>query len=336
MTAIERLRALPHCAELSEDALQGLAALTHEVRFRAGELMLRQGEPAAHAYAIAEGQVAVLRSLPGGGELLLAEVGPGGFMGKIGLLAEQARIASVRAVGDVHAIKFDRVIFTAACEMRQPVAREMLLGVIGRVCVQVRGLIGQLGAALPPATDWSPDNTGDAEPLFDYHGFLPLLRCAPTFGEEGLARFAELAMPRQLSRGGLLFDAGEKDTGIALVVRGALELIARGAADSQAMQVFGPGAICGLLSAVDHLPHAGVAQAREHTLVLHLAQDVFDQHLGQADEFGFSLMSAVGEQLADSMPRLSNRLAQQVGLHRAQALLTRGMGEGPSDADVGG
>jgi CRP-like cAMP-binding protein len=325
MTAIEILRGLPLCAGLDDDDLKSLTALTHEVHFPARSLMLVQGEPSAHAYAIASGRVAVLRSLPGGGEVLLAESGPGSMMGEIGLLAEQRRIASVRALDDVHAVRFDRATLAAACRMRQPVARELTRGIIRQVCAQVRGLIEHLGSALPPADHWKTPAPDAPEPQFDYQKFLPLLRCAPLFGPHGLDHLAALAPARQFIRGEILFQRGEADTGIALVVRGAIELIARGTADSQALQVFGPGSFCGLPSAVDREPHAGVARAREHTLVLHLAQVDFDAHYERADEFGYCLMSVVGEQLADCMPRLCNRLAQQLGLQRAQTILARGV-----------
>ena len=132
MTALELLRALPVCAGLDEEALRGLSMLSHECDFAHGAWLLRQGEPADFAYAITHGEVAVLRTLPGGGELALAGVGAGDLVGEIGLLAAAHRIASVRALTPVHAIKFERAVFTAACRMRQAAARTMLHAVLAR------------------------------------------------------------------------------------------------------------------------------------------------------------------------------------------------------------
>jgi hypothetical protein len=325
MTAIARLRALPVCAGLDEEALRVLCTLSHECDFAPGTWLLRQGEPASYAYAITQGEVAVLRTLPGGGELALAEVGAGSLVGEIGLLAETHRIASVRALTAVHVIKFERAVFTAACRMRQPAARTMLHSVINRLCQTLRLLATEMAEYLPPATPWTP-STRPAETLFDYAKFLPLLRCAPSFGEAGLREFAARSTPRALAQGEILFDAQAPSDGVALVVRGATESVAMRERESQALQVFGPGSMCGLPAALDGQPLGLRLRAREQSLVLHLPQASFDEVWQATDEFGFSLLAVVAEQLADSMPRLVNRLAQQVGLHRAQLILARGVG----------
>jgi len=326
MTAIELLRALPVCAGLDEEALRGLSMLSHECDFAPGAWLLRQGEPANFAYAITHGEVAVLRTLPGGGELALAGVGAGDLVGEIGLLAAAHRIASVRALTPVHAIKFERAVFTAACRMRQAAARTMLHALLAQLCQTMRLLTEQMAEHLPAASAWAPSPRVATEALFDYPQFLSLLRCAPSLGEVGLREFVARTTPRVLAPGEVLFHAEAPADGIALVVRGAAEAIAVRERESQALQVFGPGSLCGLPSALDGRPLGLRVRAREQSLVLHFPQGRFDEAWQASDEFAFSLLAVVGEQMADSMPRLVNRLAQQIGLHRAQLILARGVG----------
>ena len=324
MISPDTLRALPLCSGLTEEALNALAALTHAAAFAPGDFLLRQGTPSTCAYAVTAGQVAVLRTLPGGGALPLAEVGPGSVVGEIGLLAPLPRMASARALEAVAVVVFERAVFAAACRTRQPAARSMLEAVMRRVCAHVRALGASLAAQAqsPAGPAWQPAAEASRPGEFDYLRFLPLLRCAPALGEAGLRHFAALAPPRTLIRGEPLFAAGDPSPGLALVVHGALESVPAGAT-GQAMEVHGPGSLVGLPAVFDGLPLDWQVRARERSLVLHLPQAVFESCFAQHDEFAFGLLSAVAEQLADSMTRLANRLAQLTGLQRAQTILAR-------------
>lgn len=325
MIAPETLRALPICSALSDAALGALAALTHATAFAPGDFLLRQGTPSTCAYAVTAGQVAVLRTLPGGGALPLAEVGPGSVVGEMGLLAPLPRMASARALETVEVVVFERAVFAAACRTRQPAARSMLEAVMRRVCAHVRALAASLAAQTQPLAGpaWQPDAEDARSGEFDYLRFLPLLRCAPTLGEAGLQHFAALASPRTLARGELLLAAGSSSPGLALVVHGALESVPSAAATAQAMEIHGPGSLVGLPAVFDGLPLDWQVRARERSLVLHLHQAVFESCFALHDEFAFGLLTAVAEQLADSMTRLANRLAQLTGLQRAQTILAR-------------
>lgn len=323
MTSIELLRGLELCADWTDDDLLAVAGLGAERRFAAGSLLLCQGDPAAQAFAIANGEVAVLRTLPGGGELMLAQKGAGSLVGELGLLAEQPRSASVRALSQVHSVMFERAIFTAACRMRQPAARRLLMAVMRFVCARLRELLLHLSQSFPAAESPCVAPVAAAPSDFNYREFLPLLRCATALGDIGLAAFADRASPRNLSKGETLLLPGSPAPGIWLVVRGALETVAGAEARAATLEVLGPGSLAGLPSAMDGLPLIAGLRAREHSLVLHMAQAEFERAHAGLDEFAFGLLHAVAEQLAGSLPRLSNRLAQHTGLRRSQAILAR-------------
>ena len=105
------------------------------------------------------------------------------------------------------------------------------------------------------------------------------------------------------------------------MVRGAVETVGMTAAPTVALQVFGPGALCGLPAALDRDQQGVAFRAREDSLLLVLSQSDLDSAWLGRDDFAAGLHLAVAEQLADSVLRLVNRLAQHVGLQRAQANL---------------
>lgn len=320
MTTIEGLRRLSLCANFSPEALLELSEFCRLRRFASGTWLLRQGEVGQAAYAILSGRVAVLRSLPGGGELALAEVGPGGLVGELGLLADLHRISSTRALSEVSTLVFDRTVLLAGYRLGRPVVRDLLWAVLQGICAQLRKLTGELQQVLPPAAPWSPAPLMP-EPAFDYAPFLPLLPGAPAWGPAGLQTLAARGVARTYAAGEVVFAATSSAAGVALVVRGAVETVALAGAPTVALQVFGPGALCGVPAVLDHGQQGVEFRAREGSLLLALAQSEFDSAWVARDDFAASLHMAVAEQLADSVLRLVNRLAQQVGLQRAQANL---------------
>ncbi|MFC4048951.1 Crp/Fnr family transcriptional regulator [Actinomadura syzygii] len=67
-------------------------------RCRAGEVLLRQGDPASHVLLLMSGRVKALLTLPDGEVLLLAVRGPGELLGEVGVLGGDGRSATVVAI----------------------------------------------------------------------------------------------------------------------------------------------------------------------------------------------------------------------------------------------
>jgi CRP/FNR family transcriptional regulator, cyclic AMP receptor protein len=65
-------------------------------RFAAGEVLLREGDPSDEVVLIEAGRAEVLRAA-GDGSILLGTVGPGEFIGEMGVLEGRPRSATVRA-----------------------------------------------------------------------------------------------------------------------------------------------------------------------------------------------------------------------------------------------
>src|SRR4051794_23721679 len=88
----ERLRAIPLFANLDEHDLQVIATFANETSVSEGEVLVREGDFSYEIIAIEEGSAEV----PRGGEKL-AELGPGDFVGEVGVLRNEMRNATVKA-----------------------------------------------------------------------------------------------------------------------------------------------------------------------------------------------------------------------------------------------
>lgn len=92
----ERLRGVPLFRTLPVARVVDLAEALEPATFRAGEVIFRQGEVADALYLVDDGQVEVSR----GGETV-AVLGPGSFVGEMGLLLDEVRSADLTALTDV-------------------------------------------------------------------------------------------------------------------------------------------------------------------------------------------------------------------------------------------
>ncbi|MBI4334383.1 MAG: cyclic nucleotide-binding domain-containing protein [Chloroflexi bacterium] len=78
--------------------------------YRAGEIIVRQGEQGDCMYVIQSGQVEVLRS-NNGQEVRLAVLGEGDIFGEMAIFQKEARSATVRALTNARVLSVDRKIF---------------------------------------------------------------------------------------------------------------------------------------------------------------------------------------------------------------------------------
>jgi len=78
-----------------------LFSLLEPVEYKAGSVVIKQGEPGHHYYIVQDGRCEVLRqSAPGGKDIRLAELRPGDSFGEEALITETVRNATVRMVTD--------------------------------------------------------------------------------------------------------------------------------------------------------------------------------------------------------------------------------------------
>jgi signal transduction histidine kinase len=101
---VNHLKTAPLLASLSQDALIGLAKATHERRYKAGEVILREGERGDVLYVITQGVVDVVKGYSGPAEEVIATRSPGDVVGEMSLLEGRPRFATVVAREDVKVI----------------------------------------------------------------------------------------------------------------------------------------------------------------------------------------------------------------------------------------
>jgi MFS family permease len=101
-------------AGLSPAALETAMRAAEIVAMQSGQVVIRQGDAADRFYVIAEGEVEVTQSQPGGGEpTVLRRMGPTEFFGEIGLLSRVPRTATVTAITSGRLVALDAAPFLA-------------------------------------------------------------------------------------------------------------------------------------------------------------------------------------------------------------------------------
>ena len=91
--------------------------------------MIRQGDKPDKFYVIVSGSAEVVNHHPGGDDIILGTLGAGDYFGEIGLLKNQPRMATVRAIDHhLEVLSLDREHFLALRDAdhrtAQAIARE--------------------------------------------------------------------------------------------------------------------------------------------------------------------------------------------------------------------
>jgi len=79
--------------------------------FEPGEVIFHQGEVGHEVYVIISGEVEVVREEAGGGETIIARLGPADFFGEMALIRTAPRLATVRAVTALEVLVMQRGAF---------------------------------------------------------------------------------------------------------------------------------------------------------------------------------------------------------------------------------
>lgn len=108
MENLERLlREHEFLKDLSEEQARFLASCAKNVRFEAGEFLLREGREATTLYLIRKGRVALEVHVPGKGAVQMESLGPGDVLGLSWFLPPYRVHLDARAVEPVVALDFD-------------------------------------------------------------------------------------------------------------------------------------------------------------------------------------------------------------------------------------
>jgi peroxiredoxin (alkyl hydroperoxide reductase subunit C) len=111
---------------LSKAALARASNRLQTMRFRTGDVVIRQGDQPDRFYIVADGEVDVVRHTAEGADVPLATLRRGEVFGEIGILEETRRTADVRASSDVEVLALDWRDFKDLLDASDPTARDFM------------------------------------------------------------------------------------------------------------------------------------------------------------------------------------------------------------------
>lgn len=128
-----QLQEVPLFSEMDDDEVAGIRAIMAEVKFKANQIIIREGEVGGRFYVITEGTVQVTIGNADGEQIVLQEIEPGGFFGELSMLTNEPRSAQVRALTDVTLLSLEREEFFAFLGRKPHAAIDVLVELGGRL-----------------------------------------------------------------------------------------------------------------------------------------------------------------------------------------------------------
>ncbi len=132
MAEIE-LREIPLFSEMDEQEVAGIRAIMDEMKFKPGQVVIREGELGDLFYVITEGHAEVLIRDINGSDIILHEAGPGDFFGELSMLTNEPRSALVRAVDSLTTLVLERDEFFNFLRTHTHAAIDVMVELGGRL-----------------------------------------------------------------------------------------------------------------------------------------------------------------------------------------------------------
>ena len=132
MAEIE-LREVPLFSEMDEQEVAGIRAIMEEMKFKAGQIIIREGEVGDLFYVITQGYAEIIIRDADGSEVVLHKAGPGDFFGELSMLTNEPRSARVRAVEDLTTLALERDEFFAFLRTHTHAAIDVMVELGGRL-----------------------------------------------------------------------------------------------------------------------------------------------------------------------------------------------------------
>ena len=107
---VELLRNIPLFARIEPSKLKLLAFTSERLTFHPGQDLMVQGDIGDAAYIIIDGNADVIVNTPNG-PLTVANAGKNDFVGEIAILCDVPRTATVKAQGELTALKISKDLF---------------------------------------------------------------------------------------------------------------------------------------------------------------------------------------------------------------------------------
>jgi uncharacterized membrane protein len=132
MAEIE-LREVPLFSEMDEQEVAEIRVLMDEMKFKPGQVIIREGDTGDLFFVVTEGHAHVIIQDADRREVVIYEVNPGGFFGELSMLTNEPRSARVRAVDSVTTLVLGRDDFFNFLNKRPSAAIDVLVELGGRL-----------------------------------------------------------------------------------------------------------------------------------------------------------------------------------------------------------
>ncbi len=315
---------------LDPEARNLLLSVARQVSFMQGSQLVRHGEPARGAWLLREGAAEAVVVLPGGERLTVALLGPGSMFGETALLDHGECTATVCASLNLDGWFVEREDFRALVAQRSPAALRIQHALTLALSEKLRILNARVLAWDAPEDQPARVEDPTLDPLagtarlrhaaFDWRAFLHRLPLFEGFDTAEVGAVADEGRLIELARGVPVFVAGQKADAAYIVVRGAVEVIARRERMERRIAMLGPGQFFGFMSMLESLPHGASAYAREASLLLELDRLHFDAIYSSPGSIAGKLHRAIHRGLLASLAQTNRRLTRLI----SQAQLASG------------
>jgi uncharacterized membrane protein len=132
MAEIE-LREVPLFSEMDEQEVAGIRSIMDELKFKPGQVIIREEELGDLFYVITEGHAEVIVRDANGLDVILHEAGPGDFFGELSMLTSEPRSARVRAVDELTTLVLERDEFFEFLRSHTHAAIDVMVELGGRL-----------------------------------------------------------------------------------------------------------------------------------------------------------------------------------------------------------
>ena len=261
-----------------------LAKSSCRLAFGPGEVVFREGDPADALFLVASGKIGIFKSQEGG-EVRLAEVGPEGIFGEMGLLKERGtRSASARAMEDSLVVKVgENPIELLSVMGEYHAANDLLKRVICALGQWLRARNERAGRSPGDAVKVA---TGDAKDLESVRRSLP----------KGFLHF----FPKQekLADREFLLEEGGKSRGFHFIHHGVLEVITHTgeAGERVVAEIHGP-ALAGELGYFAGEPRSASLRAKGEVVHTYFSGHQFEEIEESDPERALEMLFAVARSL---------------------------------------
>lgn len=324
---VDVVAAAPLYRDLTREEIDELIGGLELRAYAPGEALMVQGAASDGAYVLSSGAVAVAARLPGGGELEIAEFGPGDLVGEMSLLLRGGkRTATARALTAVEAVFTDHRYFEAGLHLLRPSS----LKVLRRLGLTIADRLRTIRTRSRVLVDAAPDDGlfrvfpsgGDAaSTVFEVRPFLPIMPCLSDFSPDELDALYDIATVEHVRRGVRLVGEGEAVDAPRLVVRGALLLGQERGAKVHQLDILGPGRFAGVAPVLESAPAGASVIAAEDSTILAFDPEKFVSLWRGADRLALRLLDAVNGELVQALNTASNHLTRLTAQARVREIV---------------